>query len=290
MNYAGFTFLIIYGAFISYGLYRSFRPITIPQSTYIKHKQYNFWFCLLAAILLPVIMGLFGKIYIYFGLTKTMPQSVTALIILPLILLYWIALGSIIVRRNLRLISTLLTVSFIFIITMYCSAYLIGRITIDYLIITPILVIVFSVCSAASSWFGEKYAVKVNDKNGVRRFSRVRISLEVGFQQSYGPLVKASSLDISEGGIRLLLPEELLKGEVMDLEINFPHPPIIAQGEVVWTKEKKIKEGKFFQAGIKFINMKPTDREGIHAFVHDILTMRERRKEQGTLSVALLYL
>jgi len=104
-----------------------------------------------------------------------------------------------------------------------------------------------------------------------RRFPRVRISVEVQGKHSDRSLIKASSFDISEAGIRLFLSEELPKGKVMELEINLPFPPVIARGEVMWTKEVETKEGKFFQTGIDFTEMKPADKAKIEAFVHNIM-------------------
>lgn len=85
-----------------------------------------------------------------------------------------------------------------------------------------------------------------------RRFPRLPIFVEVGGKQSDCPSVKAKSVDISEGGMRLLLPEEFPKGKVMYLEINFPFPSVVTRGKVVWTKEVEEKEGRLFQTGIEF--------------------------------------
>ncbi len=85
-----------------------------------------------------------------------------------------------------------------------------------------------------------------------RKFTRVPIFVEVGGKHSDWLPVKARSVDISEGGIRLLLPEKFPKDRVMDLEINLPFPSVITRGKVVWAKEVETKEGKFFQTGIEF--------------------------------------
>ncbi len=106
-----------------------------------------------------------------------------------------------------------------------------------------------------------------------RRFPRVRISVEVGGKHSDGPLTKVNSFDISVGGIRLFLPRKLPKGKVIELEINLPFQAVIARGQVVWTKETETEEGKFFQTGIQFTEMNPTDKARIEAFIHK--TMRE---------------
>lgn len=96
---------------------------------------------------------------------------------------------------------------------------------------------------------GDSETAKRVLKKEKRRFSRVPVYLEVGVKRSDRPLIKARSFDISEGGIRLFLPERLLKGEVMELEIGLSVTPVIARGKVVWIQEM---EDKFFQTGIRF--------------------------------------
>ncbi len=103
-----------------------------------------------------------------------------------------------------------------------------------------------------------------------RKFSRVRISVEVGGKHIDSPLIKVRSLDISLGGIHLLLPEKLPKDTVMELEINLPLPPVITRGKVVWIKETETKKGKFFQTGIEFTEIKQADKARIEAFIHSI--------------------
>jgi len=102
-----------------------------------------------------------------------------------------------------------------------------------------------------------------------RKFPRVRISVEVEAKHSDWPLIKAKSSDISVGGIRLFLPNKLPKGKVMELEVSLPFPPVVTHGKVVWIKEVKTKEGKFFQTGIEFTELKPTDKAKIEAFIRD---------------------
>lgn len=96
-----------------------------------------------------------------------------------------------------------------------------------------------------------------------RRFPRVPISLEIGAKYSGRPLIKARSFDISGGGIRLFLPERLPRGEVMELEIKFPSQTAVTHGKVVWTQDVERMGNKFFQTGIQFTRMKPTDRARI---------------------------
>jgi len=88
--------------------------------------------------------------------------------------------------------------------------------------------------------------------------------------------VQVRSLDVGEGGIRLLLPEEP-KGKEMKMRIYLPYgrKPIFASGEVVWTREKETEEGKFFETGIRFTKIEPTDKQKILFFVYNISGLEE---------------
>ena len=105
-----------------------------------------------------------------------------------------------------------------------------------------------------------------------RRFPRLPISVDIAAKDSNLPLIKAKTLDISVGGIRLFLPAQLPKGSVMELKMNLPFPLVIARGEVAWTKEVETEEGKSFQTGIDlsagFISANYTKMKG---FVHNII-------------------
>jgi len=102
-----------------------------------------------------------------------------------------------------------------------------------------------------------------------RRFPREPVSVEVGVRHSGWPLTKVRSLDITVRGIRLFLPEELPKDKVMELEINVPLLPIITRGKVVWINKVETKEGKFFQAGMEFTEIKQTDKARIETFTRN---------------------
>jgi len=97
-----------------------------------------------------------------------------------------------------------------------------------------------------------------------RRFSRAHISPVVLYrfagERSNRSPVEVRCLDISEGGIHLLLSEEP-KSKDIQLMIYAPYPPISVSGEIVWINEKETEKGKFFETGIKFAETKPIDKE-----------------------------
>ena len=114
---------------------------------------------------------------------------------------------------------------------------------------------------------------EVNMGKERRKFPRLPIFMDVGAKHIDLPLINAKTFDISVGGIRVFLPRQLPKGNVMELQMNLPFPLVIARGEVAWSKEvETIEEGKSFQTGIDlsagFISANYTKMKG---FVHNII-------------------
>ena len=84
-----------------------------------------------------------------------------------------------------------------------------------------------------------------------RESPRLSICVEVGAKHGDLPPIKAKSLDVSSGGIRLLLPEDLPIGNTLELQMNLPFPLVLARGEVVWKKESQAETGRLFQTGVQ---------------------------------------
>lgn len=93
---------------------------------------------------------------------------------------------------------------------------------------------------------------------------------------------RAVSDDISEGGVRILLPEELSRDKKLEVKVFlFSDPiPLPAKGRVVWSGEKQrleiksrpgSKEGvtKTFWAGIQFIEIDPETQDRIIRLVRN---------------------
>lgn len=87
----------------------------------------------------------------------------------------------------------------------------------------------------------------------------------------------ATSEDISVEGIRIVIPKNTIKGEVVSVDINIFNDaiPILAKGEVVWIKKitsKEVKKGKKsderkFAVGIKFNKFDSFDGERIIKYI-----------------------
>jgi len=95
-----------------------------------------------------------------------------------------------------------------------------------------------------------------------RKYVRINKILVVSYQ-----VVKtlmrpgAMSRDISKGGIRLVLSQNLKCGDVLDIEIFIieGEPPMKALGVVVWTKVRESRQDPF-EVGIEFTKIDPLDR------------------------------
>ena len=106
--------------------------------------------------------------------------------------------------------------------------------------------------------------------NGEERRSHERFNkdLEVEYIVQMRPHLKNSkTVDLSKGGMKLLLDEKLPKGAIMGLKVYIPEKrrTIKLEAEVVWTNDvdKKDPSGKrLFFSGLKFITIK--EPAGIH--------------------------
>ncbi|MEA3329075.1 MAG: PilZ domain-containing protein [Candidatus Omnitrophota bacterium] len=108
-----------------------------------------------------------------------------------------------------------------------------------------------------------------------RKFVRLDASIKI----SYRVLKKSElpsrvlSRDISGGGIKFPVEEKLKKGAGLDLEIEIPdgQEPIKALGQVVWIKKSTFRRSKgmnYFEIGVKFVEIKPFNRNRISKFVY----------------------
>ena len=95
---------------------------------------------------------------------------------------------------------------------------------------------------------------------------RLDLSLEVEYKLSGRdkPAKKALSRNISLGGIKLLMDEELAAGTRLDLTVkNTNHnKACLVKSEVVWVQASDEKEGHF-DAGLKFIEMNINELSGL---------------------------
>lgn len=95
-----------------------------------------------------------------------------------------------------------------------------------------------------------------------RLHARFDKELEVEYSVEKRPHLKnGSTVNLSNGGAKLLLDEKLPVGAIMDMKLHIPErrQTVEVEAEVVWTKdvERKDPAGKrYFHSGLKFIALK----------------------------------
>jgi len=157
-----------------------------------------------------------------------------------------------------------------------------------FLIIGTIFLVLLSI-TLAMLWNHEKIATKrvipharieeCWDGEERRIHERFNNNLEVEYAvKKRSSLKNGTTVDISKGGMKLLLDEKLPEGCVLGLKVYVSEKKrtIELEAEVVWTNdaEKKDPSGKrFFFSGLKFISVK--EPAGIH--LSEFLTRLESK-------------
>ena len=84
------------------------------------------------------------------------------------------------------------------------------------------------------------------------------------------------AVDISGGGLRLLIDEKLAEGTIVELQITLPGPKRIAEveGEVVWSEEAKdcndAAGKRLFHAGVRFLAVRGSSGKAIAGYVRPL--------------------
>lgn len=95
-----------------------------------------------------------------------------------------------------------------------------------------------------------------------RRYARFREILEVTYiVKNKTHLNNGKTVDISEGGVRLLLGEKLDRGTILALHISLPDSKKMAEVEceVVWSDECQVEDAsgkRLFHCGISFVGIR----------------------------------
>lgn len=86
------------------------------------------------------------------------------------------------------------------------------------------------------------------------------------------PVLNSHSKNISATGICIVTKERFESGTNLGMNFFLPDydEPIYAIGKVVWIKEIKLSDssaGTAFDAGVRFLKIKPDDRDKINQYV-----------------------
>lgn len=115
-----------------------------------------------------------------------------------------------------------------------------------------------------------------------RQHLRFKHDLEVEYNVEKKPrLTNGRTLDISKGGMKLVLDEKLPNGAIINIKIQTPEKKMIeVEGRVIWTKESggMDAQGKrFFHSGIKFIGI----REPSGIYLAEYINCLELQNKEG---------
>ena len=112
-----------------------------------------------------------------------------------------------------------------------------------------------------------------------RKFVRLDTTLPIVYQVLPSTIPKKSvTRDIAGGGICLFVNEPLKPGTRLHVDIQLPgrEHPVSFQGEVVWSEEYEVigktQRERAVEAGVKFLQIDPKDRQAI--LEHVILSLQ----------------
>lgn len=104
----------------------------------------------------------------------------------------------------------------------------------------------------------------------------VRLSAPIGVKYSRVRSTKSQtslSRDISGGGVRLWVMDPLEAGELVELEITLPNlvgQPILAKGEIVWSRAESDSTKTQREIGVKFLDIQPEDLNRLFHYVYSV--------------------
>lgn len=116
-----------------------------------------------------------------------------------------------------------------------------------------------------------------------RHHVRFEKSLDVNYAVVRKPHLKdnGTTVNISEGGMKLALAEKLSKGAILDLKISLPNQnqTIEIEGEVVWSEESAETDSdgkKIFCSGIRFAGIKEPSGVHLSDYIRSIASTAKR--------------
>jgi c-di-GMP-binding flagellar brake protein YcgR len=106
-----------------------------------------------------------------------------------------------------------------------------------------------------------------------RNFPRLDTRVEVKYRVLLEPEKRSSaeSIDLSMGGLRIVLTQSLKIGTLMELEVKVPEYalPIYAMGRVAWIETVPVGEisGGNYETGIEFLRLDDFDRSRLNEYL-----------------------
>jgi c-di-GMP-binding flagellar brake protein YcgR len=105
-----------------------------------------------------------------------------------------------------------------------------------------------------------------------RKYRRFPVRLPIEYYRAESPINQTGqTLDASEGGLRILFPEQMEIGQNLNLKLFFSSGTelnaIEMIAEVVWINTQLGEGEKHYQSGVKFINISPEDMTELKNFL-----------------------
>lgn len=155
-------------------------------------------------------------------------------------------------------------------------------------ILVNLILLIFLGVTALLIWLQEKrrtdrisgtldsYYSRLKERRQTIRLNK-QLNIVCKVAEKAGSHWSVFSKDISGEGICVYLPEILPQDAIVDLDINIPGKGLVSvRGEVVWVKEDDtLTEGgrRLFSAGIRFIKIKPKDKNNLVNFIEASLNI-----------------
>ncbi len=118
-----------------------------------------------------------------------------------------------------------------------------------------------------------------------RRFIRVKYPFTVHIYLPGESPISTYTEDISVGGVRVTIKQEIPEAALVDLELYLRIDPIICKGKVSWikTRESKFLEDTIIHdVGVQFSKVKAGDKKDIKKQVADLLKTKKDEEEASS--------
>ena len=122
------------------------------------------------------------------------------------------------------------------------------------------------------------------DKIDRRRFVRIKFPFTIHLYPTGKPPISAYTEDISAGGIKVTVHQELKVSSLVNLEVYVKLRPIVCKGKVIWInkRESEFLEGEiFFDIGMEFQGLNPVEKEAIDERLDRVTKERKTKEEVG---------
>jgi c-di-GMP-binding flagellar brake protein YcgR len=116
-----------------------------------------------------------------------------------------------------------------------------------------------------------------------RRFIRTKHPFTIHIYSQQEEAISTYTEDISEGGVKISIREQLPIARVVNLEIYLEAKPIICKGKIIWTGTRKsdyLESAVFFDTGIEFSELGENERIVIRNRVEELEKERKSKEEK----------